>query len=260
MNYLTFIAFLLLYLPASAVVAQEKRIRVTKLKPDVYVHTSFNMYGSTLVPSNGLILNTTDGAVLIDMAWGEAQTEQLLEWITENLRKPVKMCIVTHAHDDRVGALALLQRKNIVTFGAPQTAELTSEQGFGTLASGLPLNQTLTVGNQELEVYYPGPGHTSDNVVVWLPRQKVLFGGCLVKDPEAKNLGNIADADLTSWPGAIQNIQERYSHIKLVVPGHGMWGNDKALLDHTLKLLRKQQPYYTTKGSASDVLPFFSFS
>ena len=37
-----------------------------------------------------------------------------------------------------------------------------------------------------MEVFYPGPGHAPDNVVVWVGRERLLFGGCLLKDEEAQ--------------------------------------------------------------------------
>lgn len=32
-----------------------------------------------------------------------------------------------------------------------------------------------------LDVWYPGLGHTSDDVVVWLPAEALLDGGCFDK-------------------------------------------------------------------------------
>jgi len=86
-----------------------------------------------------------------------------------------------------------------------------------------------------VSVYYPGAGHTEDNIVVWLPKEKILFGGCLVKSLHAKHLGYTEDAVISEWPNSIQKIINRYPDIKLVVPGHGSIG-DVSLLTHTQKL------------------------
>ncbi|GHA64385.1 subclass B1 metallo-beta-lactamase [Pontibacter akesuensis] len=215
------------------------QLEVHKIAPKVWVHTSYNTYQGTQVPSNGLIVATTEGIVLVDAAWGDEQTEELLAWIEENLKQPVKMCIVTHAHDDRLGSAALLQQKGIPVFGSSQTATLAASKGI-KLDPTLPMDKALTVGNQKLVAFYPGAGHTADNIVVYLPQQRVLFGGCLVKDAAAKSLGNTADADVSYWPSAIRNVQQRFKKVKTVVPGHGPWSGQEAFAN-TLRLLEQQQ-------------------
>ncbi|MDF4756393.1 GIM family subclass B1 metallo-beta-lactamase, partial [Vibrio parahaemolyticus] len=85
--------------------------------------------------------------------------------------------------------------------------------------------------------FYPGKGHTEDNIVVWLPQYNMLVGGCLVKSASAKDLGNITDAYVNEWSTSIENVLKRYENINFVVPGHGEVG-DKGLLLHTLDLLK----------------------
>lgn len=89
-----------------------------------------------------------------------------------------------------------------------------------------------------IEVFYPGPGHTEDNIVVWIPSDHVLFGGCLVKALENVSLGNVADANTEKWASSIQNLQIRYPNANIVVPGHGRIGSTDLLL-HTIKLSSK---------------------
>ena len=91
-----------------------------------------------------------------------------------------------------------------------------------------------------VEVFYPGAGHARDNVMVWLPQSGVLFGGCAVRAAGTTALGNVADADLTSWPVAIRRAIERYGEANVVVPGLGEPGGAD-LLRHTLTLFAKQE-------------------
>ena len=37
------------------------------------------------------------------------------------------------------------------------------------------------------EPFYPGPGHTEDNIVVYFRKRNLLFGGCLLKTMRQKN-------------------------------------------------------------------------
>lgn len=228
----------MLFLVTAYTFAQAQQLEVRQLAKEVWVHTSYNTFKGTTYPSNGLIISTSEGVVLVDKTWGDEQTEQLLAWVKDNLKQPVKMCIVTHAHDDRMGGISVLQKQNIAVYSSAQTAQLAAAQDLGKPDSLLQLDREFHVGAQKLVAFYPGAGHTADNLVVYLPQQKVLFGGCLVKDAKATNLGNTADADLTNWPNAIQQVQQKFPKAKQVVPGHGQW-SDQIALTHTLNLLQQ---------------------
>jgi len=73
--------------------------------------------------------------------------------------------------------------------------------------------------------------------VVWIPAKKVLFGGCLVKALNAKNLGNTTEADLTAYPKTLKKVKETYPDAKTVIPGHGQPGSLE-LIDHTINLCK----------------------
>lgn len=98
----------------------------------------------------------------------------------------------------------------------------------------------MKVGNTVIEAFYPGEGHSKDNITVWLPQSQLLFGGCFIKSLEAKDLGNLSDANVEQWDDSVQKVIDKYPNVKTVVPGHGTWG-DKGLLFHTLDLI-KQHP------------------
>ena len=90
----------------------------------------------------------------------------------------------------------------------------------------------LKFGDEVVQIYYPGPSHSPDNVVVYFPARKVLFGGCMVIG--WNGVGNRSDADMEAWPESIRNL--RRFDAELIVPGHGD-RLDPGLLDHTIELL-----------------------
>jgi metallo-beta-lactamase class B len=145
--------------------------------------------------------------------------------------------VVTHAHEDRLGGLAVLQANHIKVYSTAFTAQRASRLPFGTPTAAIEPYTVIRAGRTRLELFYPGPGHAPDNIVAWLPQQRVLFGGCLVKGADATTLGNIDEADLKQWPVAVRTVRDRYPRAATVVPGHGQWGNTD-LLEHTLQLLQ----------------------
>jgi metallo-beta-lactamase class B len=211
---------------------------ITPLTDSIYVHTTYQLYGGKPFPSNGLIVRTSAGVVLVDTGWGKDQTREILRWVRRHLRQKVVLCLATHAHDDRVGGAPVLKRKNIPVWTSPSIAEKAAAQGYAGVEGRLSADTVLTVGATRFHAFFPGAGHSEDNVVVWLPRSRVLFGGCLVKSTEAGGLGNIADANLEEWGKTIRRLQNKFPDPAVVVPGHQAWGG-AAALQHTLDLLDK---------------------
>lgn len=60
----------------------------------------------------------------------------------------------------------------------------------------------------------------------------------MVKSLDTQGMGNITDADLTSWPHTIRKLKEIYKDARWGVPGHGAVGGTD-LLDHMLSLLER---------------------
>jgi len=97
---------------------------------------------------------------------------------------------------------------------------------------------TFTVGNYSFRTFYPGAGHTKDNIVIWVPKPRVLYGGCFVKSTEATDLGNLSDADPAAWAASIRRVMAAFPDPAFVIPGHLDW-TDKESLSHTTRLLEE---------------------
>lgn len=243
MRILTILFFsIIFHRPAQAQSSQKPKLMVTALNDRVYVHTSYGIYQNNNVPSNGLIVKTNDGIVLVDTGWDTENntdnTRQLLQWVSDNLRQPVRLCIVTHAHEDRVGGISELRKAGVRVISTPLTAQKSVKLGYAAPEGILPADTTFTIGQEPIRCYFPGEGHTNDNIVVWLPNQQILHGGCFVKSVAAFGMGNIADANLNEWSNSIRRVIDQFGTAKIVVPGHEEWSDTKAL-DHTLRLLEK---------------------
>ncbi|GAA4463250.1 BcII family subclass B1 metallo-beta-lactamase [Nibrella saemangeumensis] len=244
MRLLSTLAYALLFLSfAQAQPTQKPKLVVTPLNDRVLVHTTYGIYQNTAFPSNGLIINTSDGVVLVDTGWDTPEdtdnTRQLLRWVADNLHRPVRFCIVTHFHDDRVGGISEMRKAGIRVISTPLTARMSVKEGYPSPDPVLPADTTFTIGQVPIRCYFPGEGHTSDNMVVWLPSEQILHGGCFVKSVAAFGMGNVADANLTEWTNSVRRVINQFGTAKIVVPGHEEWGDTRAL-EHTLQLLAKQ--------------------
>ncbi|ELR71238.1 beta-lactamase II [Fulvivirga imtechensis AK7] len=213
-------------------------IDIAKIGDNLYLYLSYSDYQGQKISANGLLVDAGDSVLMIDTPWGNDQTIQLLDWIDENLQKPLALVVITHAHEDRIGGIGVIHERNIRTIGSKLTAVYALRWGYQPPKETFEKEQIIKIGHHKIELFYPGPGHTVDNSVVYIPDYNLLHGGCFVKSAEAKSLGNIADADLGSWPASLQAVQNRYPDIKTVIPGHG--STNSGAIENTLKLLNKK--------------------
>ena len=206
-------------------------LKIQKIENDVYLHTSFEQIdGWGLVASNGLVVLDNENAYIIDTPISTKDTEALIKWIKEQ-GFIIKGSISTHFHRDSTAGISYLNSESIPTYVSKLTNELIDKDGREQAKHSFEGISYWLVKDQ-IEVFYPGAGHTRDNVVVWIPNKKILFGGCFVK---SKHLGNLSDAVLEDYPASAGKLMSKYGAAKLVIPGHGKAG-DVSLLSKTQSL------------------------
>ncbi|MDF3820673.1 subclass B1 metallo-beta-lactamase [Leptospira sp. 96542] len=211
-------------------------LELIKIKESVWIHRSYGKHEGVVYQANGLVVVTPKGIVLIDTAWTEKQTEELIRLTKEKFSLDIRFAIISHGHADRVSGIRILEKHNIVSYSTTLTAIEVGKNGFPKPVSHLDYNNRMSLGNTQIEVYYPGPGHSVDNIVVWLPDTHILFAGCLLKSVDSKDLGFVGDANLNEWPRSAKRLLDRYPDAEVIVPGHGDWGK-LDLIRHTLRLL-----------------------
>lgn len=211
-----------------------QRVDLEPIAENVWVHTTYgNIPGFGPYPSNGLAVRGPSGVVLVDSGWGEAQTDALLKRIEQTIGAPVVAAVYTHAHDDRMAGAPVLDAAEIVTFATSLTLSIADQKALPSQATAFDPDETpkplLDAG---LTAFFPGRGHSADNLVVAHGPSGVLFGGCLIRAGFARDMGNTADGDLMSWGSSALAAGARFPDASIIVPGHGATG-DRRLLAHT---------------------------
>ncbi len=213
-------------------------------------------------PGNSMIVEMkSSDLVLVDTPYTPEATREVLEWVETQLGEREITAINTGFHYDNLGGNSYLIEQGIPVYGSELTVKLLEERGEEMRAMTLdwlqfPQNQRyykayealayiapthlfrieeglkLEIGNEMVQVYYPGPSHSPDNVVVYFPGRKILFGTCMILGGD--KVGNTTDADLDVWPESVRDLA-RFDFYMLV-PGHGD-RLDPGLLEHTIDLL-----------------------
>lgn len=217
-------------------------------------------------PANSLVLKSgKNNYLFIDTPYTDEATKKLTEWLqTKDSAKIKVTAINTHFHVDNLGGNSYLKSIGSDIYGSDLTVSLLKERGLGngmlesfktpsmekyynyykvkvltapdkifSIKEGL----NLAFGSDTVQVWYPGPGHTPDNVVVYYPKKKVLFGGCILKSMESNSKGNTGDADLKNWGHSLESLLRKFPDARLVIPGHGKEGGVE-LISHSIKIVK----------------------
>lgn len=212
---------------------------VTQITENTYVHISFlqtNDFGN--VPCNGLIVTNSNEAIIFDTPTNDKNSEELINWIKEELSCKINAIIPGHFHEDCVGGLTAFDENNIPSYANFKTIEFTKENNFNVPKNGFKDSLTLKVGDEIVIAKFFGEGHTRDNIVGYFPSENVMFGGCLIKEIDASK-GYLGDANVADWSATVEKVKKEYPDVKIIIPGHGDYG-DKKLLDYTINLFKAQ--------------------
>lgn len=214
-------------------------LRIKQITENTYIHTSFlqtDDFG--YVPCNGLIIRGGNEVIIFDTPTTDTTSIELTKWLTDSLHCAVKAVVPTHFHNDCLGGLNAFIAADIPSYANASTISLAVQNKSAIPVNAFNDSMRIHAGNTEIVIKYFGEGHTKDNVVAYCPSEHVLFGGCLIKELNASE-GYLGDANVAEWSRTVTKVKQAYPQVKLVVPGHGAYG-DAALLDYTIQLFAEQ--------------------
>ena len=217
---------------------EEVKLKISHLTGEFYIYTTYSTYEGNPVPANGMYFVTDDGIVLFDTPWDTTQFQPLLDSILLRYNKNVLLCIATHWHSDRTEGLEYYKQRGIKTYTTVLTDELSKKNNKKRAEFLIADDTIFNVGQISFEIYYPGQGHTTDNIIVWFNKEKILYGGCLIKGADAENLGYLGDANVVEYETTLKNVQKKCPAPKYIIISHSDWENINSL-NHSIKLAKK---------------------
>jgi metallo-beta-lactamase class B len=214
-------------------------IEIIKISDNSYVHVSYTRSPQgDRFSSNGLIFLNNGKALLFDTPMTDSLTKDLVSWINDSLKAQITGFVPNHWHNDCMGGLGYLESIGIESYANELTRNIAASNDLPVPKIGFTDSLIIPLGGLEVVCKYYGAAHTIDNIVVWIPSEKILFCGCMVKELKSEGLGNLVDADMVEYPKTIEKILNDYRSAKFVIPGHGQIGGVE-LIEHTLDLLSK---------------------
>lgn len=174
-----------------------------------------------------------DEVIAVDSGSDAATGKALLEKIQETAGKPVRYLVITHAHGDHAGGAAPFVAAGAQLIcsesAAPALASFTSSTARPRL-NLVTFSERLAMfgGQQRMAIYSLGAAHTSGDIVLLLPDQKVLFAGDLALVKRAPFMQS-PDVNPKGWENTLSKLAQL--DIEKVVPGHGSLGTRQAIAD-----------------------------
>lgn len=227
----------LIYFNAHKVNYVSKELKIEQLTENTFLHVSYlktEDFGN--VACNGMIVVDGNEAIIVDTPADDATSAALIDWIKHNLKCESIGIVVTHFHVDCLGGLDEFHSRNIPSYASEKTIALAKSNQRTLPENDFSDSLEIQVGTKTMTVRFVGEGHTIDNVVCYVPSEKVLFGGCLIKSM-GSGKGNLEDANTKDWSRTAENVRSHFGDAEIVVPGHGKPGGQE-LLYYTIKMFR----------------------
>ena len=178
-----------------------------------------------------------DGITLVDAAMDDRAAAALEDSIrARSGAKPIRTIIFTHAHDDHVlGARRFLREGTRLVAQANAAGVIDSVLGRakdskgGGKTSDPPIiivkdHYNLGEGDRAAQVIYLGhPAHTAGDLIVYLPKSRVLFAGDIVS---YKSVPWMLDPGMSvkGWMASVDSLLGSHFEVDSLVPGHGEIG------------------------------------
>lgn len=240
--------------------------------------TAYVLYGAHAFPdrnnkgviSNSGVVLTGAGVVIVDSGGSYAAGQILVSKLRELTDKPVVAVFNTHFHGDHwLGNAAIREAypeariyaheeaiarlrggdaerwHNVVTrLAGPEITGQTPVLPDQALKGG----ETLDIGGVTFKIHHPGPAHTSGDLMIELPGERLLFAGDIIIEGNMPSYGAPQDLDLTGQIAALDYVLAM--PVDTVVPGHGIAGGREIANTpkHFLETLHSSVKRYYDEG------------
>ena len=205
--------------------------RVIKLADNVYGYEEIRDPGFTTV---SLIVVGSDGVLVADGQGSPAATQKMVDAIAKLTPKPLKWYIVGSDHGDHTAGNSVLPKDITYVISPASKAQMERDAASPNRRANSPAvvvppgamtsdKQVLNVGGIEVQALNIGRAHTGGDLVVYLPKQKILFMSEVYLN---RVFPAMRSAFPTEWVATIGKALKM--DVDRYVPGHGFIEDNKA--------------------------------
>src|SRR5207244_359492 len=220
---------LALVAPATAGRAQGAGYRLDKIADGIFLAVPAGPARGANIP----VIVTDQDIVLVSCHYPAAVARTLIEQLKTVTDKPVRFIVNTHYHvsqgaarDPYPAGIEVigheLARRTLLfdAQGRPRPANAT-----GTPPTlGMTTRLSLYRGDREIRILYVGRGHSDSDIVVFLPKERILCSGELLVGV----LPDMADANISDWVSTLEALKTMDFQTVLPARGTPFTGKEKA--------------------------------
>lgn len=178
--------------------------------------------------NSGVIVGE-NGVIVIDAKITAASGKELLDDIVKMTPKPANAVILTHSDRDHVNGLAAFPTG--IAIIAQENNKKEQERAIAAGGKDAPpaghlptrvitkKKERITVDGVSLELLHWGPAHTSGDLVIYLPKQKIVFTGDIITNRPDPLIHLEKNGSSQGWIDTAKGIVALDADT--FVPGHG---------------------------------------
>ena len=226
--------------------AAPSQLSLTHLVGPIYVAED-----SYFPKENSVVYVGPESVTVVGATWTPETAELLATEIRKITPKPVSEVVNTNYHPDRAGGNAYWKGIGAQIVSTQMTYELMKRDWTKVVdwtRSGIPSYPRLppvlptktypgdfALQGGHVRAIYLGPSHTPDGIFVYFPSEKVLYGGCILKE----YIGNLTFANIVEYPKTLHSLERLNLDIKIIIAGHYSAVHGPELIQQYLDLLER---------------------
>lgn len=186
---------------------------------------SENVYRIPGAGGNSIVFVRSEDVVLVDTKLPNSG-ESILAEIRKITDKPVTMVINTHSHPDHVGSNAFFADND----GVEVVAQANTAARMGVASGPFPANRVdhtfttyrqLGEGEDRVEVYWFGAGHTDGDAFIVFPEDRVMMAGDIYAWHMSPLIDPGSGGSMLALPTTLTAAFYTIGGVDQVIQGHG---------------------------------------
>src|SRR5207249_8915614 len=216
-------AIVVLGLAVAGAAAEQQRPRIPPTGAIKKVRD--NLYVIPGAGGNTTVFVTQGGVVLVDTKLPN-NGEAILTQVRTVTDKPVSTIINTHSHPDHIGSneyfpasVDVVTHENTRKWMAanPRVASNPVVMPDRTFTDRM----TLGSGDDRIELYYFGAGHTDGDAFIVFPARRAMAAGDMFAWKMAPLIDPMAGGSVLALPGTLEKAGKGFPNADTVIEGHG---------------------------------------
>src|SRR5712692_4636591 len=259
-------AIVMMGLAVAGAAAQPQRPRIPPTGAITRVRG--NLYVIPGAGGNTTVFVTQGGVVLVDTKLAN-NGEAIMNQVRTVTDKPVTTIVNTHSHPDHIGSNEYFPASVEVVTHENTRKWMAANPRVASNAAAMPDKtftdrMTLGSGDDRIELYYFGAGHTDGDAFIVFPAPRAMAAGDLFAWKMAPLIDPMAGGSVLALPDTLEKAVNGIPNVDTVIEGHGDVNTWEGFRDYVqfnralVEAAKAGMGQKTAEEIAADLSPTFS--